>query len=249
MAKIPKSARNGAWILALGVFLIGFAWFTRELPRGIDPAEPGPPEANPFEAESPDVCHVGGIQLTYQPFPAELLEIPAPQAPAPSLRFEIESRHRVLKVDQAPQVEIRLRNVGDQPATLMRPGPGSFAGLRSPILAWSIRGPDEPHGSHSYERPADGFSHCGILPPLSPEDFLTLSPQGGEVSLLVSTGGLVLRDPGVYRVVLYYHNPSREPFANWRMISGPFEPEPWRQLASTPEVFLESNELVFEVLP
>jgi hypothetical protein len=166
--------------------------------------------------------------------------------PGRGLRLVLESRHSLVKVHQWPGVSARLVNDGPRPVALIRPGEGSQAGLRAPVLAWSVRRDDDAT-PHSYVRPQQGDFRCGNISPPGPADRVDLAP-GEATPIWLDPSGLVLREPITYRVVLYLENRPGLDLEHWRMLA-PASADAWARLASTEAVRLRSNELVLRVVP
>ena len=167
-------------------------------------------------------------------------------APGRDLRLVLESRHSLVKLHQWPGVTARLVNGSDAPVTVLRPGEGSQAGLRAPVLAWSVRRDVDP-APHRFVRPNQGDYKCGNIGPPGPEDVVTLQP-GDATGIWVDGSGLVLREPGTYRVVLYLDNRPDQDLVHWRMMSAASEAA-WATVEATEPLHLRSNELVLRVVP
>jgi len=151
----------------------------------------------------------------------------------------------LLERQQWPVIHAELVNGGARERRLVLPGEGSAQGLRTPLLAWSIRGPGDTR-SHAYRRPSTPSHQCGNLPAPRREELVALAP-GEARSFRPDITRLVLRTPGVYRVVLYYENDPGADWGAWRMLAGD-EAAPWGEVAGSDAVRLASNELVFQVV-
>lgn len=167
-------------------------------------------------------------------------------APGRGLRLVLESRHSLVKLHQWPGVSARLVNDSDRTVSLIRPGEGSQAGLRAPILSWSVRRDDDP-APHRYRRPQRGEFRCGNIPPPGVDDVASLAP-GASTPIWLDSSGLVLREPVTYRVVLFFESRPAEDLEHWRMMA-PAPAAAWRRLEATETVRLRSNELVLRVVP
>lgn len=162
------------------------------------------------------------------------------------LHLVLDSRHSLVKLHQWPGVTARVVNGAARAVHLIRPGEGSQAGLRAPVLAWSVRRDEDPT-PHRYVRPERGDFRCGNIPPPGPGDLLALAP-GASAEVWLDPSGVVLREPGTYRVVLYLESRPGEDLEHWRMLA-PAPADLWARLAASEPVRLRSNELVLRVVP
>lgn len=140
----------------------------------------------------------------------------------------------------------RIENQGKEPVILCQPGDGSDSGRRTPLIGWSVIGPDDAVTPHPAMPPIARSAGCGNLNELRAEELFELGPGEGreilrpmDLHLLCGLGG----GPGTYRLRFYYFNDPKMP---WDGVCYN-DPRLLKQLEETPKCLLVSNELVIRI--
>ena len=122
---------------------------------------------------------------------------------SPKIDIELTTPTPVIKSHQTPYFSVTLVNRDTYPVTLVKPGDGSFDGLRTPIVSWSIINVDHP--SRDGRIPRAG---CGNMNPLRRDETFTLDP-GEKITFNSSYGDWIIPphlQPGTYEVSFNYSN-------------------------------------------
>lgn len=169
---------------------------------------------------------------------------PAPSGECAGVRLEISADALTVKAGDAPAIRARLVNSADMPVLLVRPGDGSDAGWRTPVIGWSAIRADDPSARHSTGPPPTRGARDGNINPLTAKDLIALKP--GQAEALGSwTGGLTFPAPGSYKVVLHYRN---DPALVWKGIPlGSHDAAAMERVKRSAPCSLVSNELTFQV--
>ena len=122
---------------------------------------------------------------------------------SPKIDIELTTSTPVVESHQTPQFSVTLVNRDKYPVTLVKPGDGSFEGLCTPVISWSIIDVDD--ASRDPRQPGIG---CGNMNPLRRDEVFTLDP--GEKITFNSQRGDWIRPSqlyqGTYQVSLNYSN-------------------------------------------
>ena len=134
-------------------------------------------------------------------------------------------------------LRVILRNKGKEALTLVRPGAGSSAGWRTPILTWEV----ELHGG-VYEEPS--LWRCGNINPLRPGEVFEFAP-GAMLDLSDQVPGIYVDKKGVYSVALRFQN---DPTLEWGGIPlGKHDEAEMERVRHSSSCVVRSNVISFEV--
>lgn len=160
------------------------------------------------------------------------------------VRLEISSDALTVKTGETPAIRARLVSGADEPIVLVRPGDGSDAGWRTPVIGWSAIRADDPAAKHPSGPQRARGARDGNVNPLTAKDLITLKP--GQTEALGSwVGGLTFPAAGTYKVVLYYRN---DPALEWKGIPlGSHDASAMERVKRSASCSLVSNELTFQV--
>ena len=139
--------------------------------------------------------------------------------------------------------KIQIKNLGDDPITLVMPGDGSFSHARTPTIAWSMLSQDSKE-NHPQAPPTSRGGWCGNINSLKASELFELNP--GESRELNEWVRFPVGPPGKYRVVFYYTN---VPELKWSGIPiGVHNKDAMRRLRGSNPVAAVSNEVELEIL-
>ena len=146
---------------------------------------------------------------------------------SPKIDIELTTTTPVVDgMNGMPPFSVSLVNRDKRTVTLVRPGDGSFAGLRTPIISWSVIDVDNP--SKDPPRISTIFGICSNMNPLQQDEVFTLDP-GEKVTFNTwrdSIGSSFSLPPGTYEVSFNYSN---VPNLKWRDRRGCYNI--WQQFA------------------
>lgn len=145
-----------------------------------------------------------------------------------------------------PRLTATIRNGSDRVITLVLPGDGSEAGLRTPITGWSFLPAQPPNRRREHppqipSQPPRGFSDVN---PLTRSEVFTLKPgntKSFEVWVRMSN-----LPTGRYRAVYYYVNDPTKRLQGYPL--GPNETGAEEIMAKSTSCQLISNEIIVNVV-
>jgi hypothetical protein len=117
------------------------------------------------------------------------------------LRCKLKERHFV----ERSNFKVEIRNTGERPLVLVRPGDGSESGLRTPTVKWSVL------DSQGQDLQAIGRRFDDVINPLQAEEIFRLQP-GESFDLSDWIPSIAISTPGAYKIALRYVN---DPTASW----------------------------------
>ena len=124
---------------------------------------------------------------------------------AQGLRLAIRATRADVPEGQTPEIRAVIMNEGPGAAHLVKPGDGSEAGWRTPLVGWSVIRLARAHQQHPKGMPVlEDRTPVPIAPP-RPDEVVALAP-GDRLDLGMPLDLPTLRAGGVYRVRLYYTN-------------------------------------------
>ncbi|MFK7775974.1 MAG: hypothetical protein AB8F94_27870 [Saprospiraceae bacterium] len=161
------------------------------------------------------------------------------------LRITTENKKLSLSKKEFPKVKVSLNNFTKDTIKILQPGDGSNVGWRTPTIRWSVIDLEKEE-SHPDTLPEikEKISRCGNMNGLNRRDIVSLRPKFG-IKLKWTSDPSIPRRLGKYSVRFYFEH---KPDSDWVMNGYP-ENEGKRIInEETEEMFLVSNELVFEII-
>lgn len=164
--------------------------------------------------------------------------------PAADLTLTLEGPNKFY-LDKPSSYKAEIANCGNETVTLVMPGDGSESGWRTPVIGWSAIPVRKKNAKHPTEPPILSIRDCGNINAAQKDEIFTLKP--GETRAI---SGWIhfpqFKNPGKYRVVLFYKNdPTRKILG---ITLRPHDQEAIQEMARSTPCLLKSNEIVVDVL-
>lgn len=149
-------------------------------------------------------------------------------ADAPKLDAVL-ARSKLNPTSATPSLELTLTNRGEEPVSLVIPGDGSEAGMRTPILKYTWLQDGKPARM-------PGIGRCGNMNALHAGEVFTLKP--GESKVITDWLSTIPPGVGTYQLKVSYTNKPDAPFAG---LTGKHDEAEMQKLRASTPVSVESN--------
>ena len=163
----------------------------------------------------------------------------SPHSDQLSLKLVLETP--VIKVAEPAKIKFIITNNGNETVTLVHPGDGSSAGMRTPILRWWVI-----ENGKLTEHPMEvELIRCERIQALQWDEVFRLPP--GETKEITERWLPPFGRPGTFKLRFFYEN---RPSLRWDGIEmGMHNPIAMWRVRNSTECKLTSNEVEFTVIP
>lgn len=149
-------------------------------------------------------------------------------ADAPKLDAVL-ARSKLNPTSATPSLELTLTNRGEESVSLVLPGDGSEAGMRTPFLKYTWLQDGKPV-------PPRGIGRCGNMNALRAGEVFTLKP--GESKVIADWLTAIPPGVGTYQLKVSYTNKPNAPFLG---LTGKHDEAEMQKLRASTPVSVETN--------